>query len=191
MLADAGALGPRTVTVHSTHLTSVDIGLLGAAKAGVCMCPTTERDLADGIGPARELVDAGSPLSLGSDSHAVIDLFEEARGVELDERLRTEQRGHWSAAELLTAATGTGHAAIGWPQAGRIAPGAPADLVTIGLDSVRLAGSVPGPAVVFAATAADVRHVTVSGREIVRDGRHLLLGDVPARLSAAITGLFR
>jgi formiminoglutamate deiminase len=191
VLADAGALGPRTVTVHSTHLTSADIGLLGAVQAGVCMCPTTERDLADGIGPARELVDAGSPLSLGSDSHTVIDLFEEARAVELDERLRTEQRGHWSAAELLTAATGTGHAAIGWPEAGRIAPGAPADLVTIGLDSVRLAGAVPGPAVVFAATSADVRHVTVSGREIVRDGRHLLLGDVPARLASAVTGLFR
>ena len=56
---------------------------------GVCFCPTTERDLADGIGPARALADAGIPLSLGSDSHAVIDLFEEARAVELDERLRT------------------------------------------------------------------------------------------------------
>ena len=71
------------------------------------MCPTTERDLADGIGPARALADAGSPLALGSDSHAVIDLFEEARAVELDERLRTERRGHFAAAELLRAATAT------------------------------------------------------------------------------------
>jgi len=174
--------------VHSTHLTA-DIGLLGGAGAGVCLCPTTERDLADRIGPARQLVDAGSPLSLGSDSHAVIDLFEEARAVELDERLRTEQRGHFSAAELLTAATATGHAAIGWPDAGRIEPGAPADLVTVGLANVRLAGTLPGPEVVFAATAADVRHVVVSGREVVRDGRHLLLGDVASQLASAVHAL--
>jgi formiminoglutamate deiminase len=192
VLADAGALAARTTTVHSTHLTSDDIGILGAARAGVCMCPTTERDLADGIGPARALTSAGSPLSLGSDSHAVIDLFEEARGVELDERLRTEVRGHWSAAELLTAATSAGHAAIGWPDAGQLRPGAPADLVTVSLDSVRLAGARPADAaaaVVFAATAADVRHVTVSGREVVRDGQHLLVGDVGKALAALLSAV--
>ncbi len=190
VLADAGALTPDTTTVHSTHLTSDDIGLLGGARAGVCMCPTTERDLADGIGPARALTEAGSPLTLGSDSHAVIDLFEEARGVELDERLRTEVRGHWTASELLTAATSTGHTALGWPEAGRIAPGAPADLVTVGLDSVRLAGGRPDEAtVVFGATAADVRHVIVGGRDVVRDGEHQLLGDVAARLTKAIGAL--
>jgi formiminoglutamate deiminase len=189
VLADAGALGPRTTTVHATHLTGADVALLGGARAGVCACPTTERDLADGIGPFRALADAGSPLSLGSDSHAVIDLFEEARAVELDERLRTERRGHWTAGELLHAATAAGHAAIGWPDAGRISPGAPADLVTVGLDSVGLAGAQPHDAVaavVFAATAADVRNVTVGGREVVRDGRHLLLPDVAAALATAI-----
>jgi formiminoglutamate deiminase len=191
VLADAGALGPDTTAVHATHLTAADLGLLGAAGTGVCFCPTTERDLADGIGPARALVDAGSRLSLGSDSHAVIDLFEEARAVELDERLRPEQRGHFAAAELMDAATVAGHAAIGWPAAGRIAEGAPADLVTVGLDSVRLAGTEPGPEIVFAATAADVRDVMVGGREVVRDGRHVLLGDVAGRLASAVHALWR
>ncbi len=92
--------GPATTAVHATHLTDLDRTELGDTDTGVCLCPTTERDLADGIGPARALADAGSPLSLGSDSHAVIDLFEEARAVELDERLRTERRGHFSAADL-------------------------------------------------------------------------------------------
>ena len=54
---------------------------------GVCFCPTTERDLGDGIGPAPALLAGRGLFSLGSDSHAVIDLFEEARAVELDERL--------------------------------------------------------------------------------------------------------
>jgi formiminoglutamate deiminase len=194
LLAESDALGPRTVAVHATHLSPADIGLLGGTRTGVCMCPTTERDLADGIGPARDLADAGSPLSLGSDQHAVIDLFEEARAVELDERLRTRRRGHWTAGELLTAATAAGHTALGWPEAGRIEPGAYADLVTVSLDSVRLAGTTPdhlAEAAVFAASSADVRHVVISGRKVVGDGRHLLVEDVPAALAetiAAVTG---
>jgi formiminoglutamate deiminase len=192
LLADGGVLGPRTVAVHATHLDADDIRLLGTTMTGVCMCPTTERDLADGIGPARELESAGSALCLGSDQHAVIDLFEEARALELDERLRTIRRGHWNAGELLAAATWNGHYALGWPEAGRLEPGGYADLVTVGLDSVRLAGTEPDHAaesVVFAATGADVRHVVVSGREIVRDGRHLLVDDVPRALHAAITSV--
>jgi formiminoglutamate deiminase len=171
LLADAGALGPRTTAVHATHLTGADRGLLGDTGAGVCLCPTTERDLADGIGPARALADAGCPLSLGSDSHAVIDLFEEARGMELDERLRSEQRGHFSAGELLRASSVAGHQALGWADAGTIAPGARADLVTVRLDSARTAGVDPASAV-FAATAADVRHVVAGGRVVVREGLH-------------------
>ncbi|MFF5259104.1 formimidoylglutamate deiminase [Actinomadura viridis] len=192
LLAEGGALGPRTVAVHATHLTPGDVSLLGSTTTGVCMCPTTERDLADGIGPARDLARAGSPISLGSDQHAVIDLFEEARAVELNERLRTRERGHWTAGELLAAATRHGHAGLGWPEAGRLEPGALADLVTVALDSVRTAGTDPAlaaEAAVFAATAADVRTVVVSGREIVRDGRHLLVESVPSALHTAVTAV--
>ncbi|WP_372408077.1 formimidoylglutamate deiminase [Streptomyces luteireticuli] len=192
LLSDHGVLGPRTTAVHATHLTPGDVRLLGGSATGVCMCPTTERDLADGIGPARALQDAGSPLSLGSDSHAVIDLLEEARAMELDERLRTHRRGNWTAARLLRAATADGHAALGWHEAGRIEAGALADLTTVALDSVRTAG--PGPELaaetaVFAATAADVRHVVTGGRQIVRDGRHLLVPDVPRALAESIAAL--
>jgi formiminoglutamate deiminase len=186
-----GVLGPRTTAVHATHLTAEDVGLLGATRTTACICPTTERDLADGVGPARALADAGSPLCLGSDSHAVVDLFEEARAVELDERLATGRRGHHQPPDLLAAATGSGMDALGW-DAGRLAPGRLADLVTVGLGSVRLAGARPADAVdqlVFAATAADVTSVVVSGRQVVRDGRHLLVGDVAAALDRAIATL--
>jgi formiminoglutamate deiminase len=189
LLADCGFWGPHTTAVHATHLTAGDIAVLGAAGSTVCMCPTTERDLADGIGPAPQLSRAGSPLSLGSDSHAVIDLFEEARAMELDERLRTRARGHWTAAQLLRAATRDGHACLGWPDAGRLEAGALADFTTVALDSVRTAGPPPrlgAETAVFAATAADVRHTVVAGRQIVRDGRHLLVEDVPAALAAAV-----
>ncbi|MEV6680914.1 formimidoylglutamate deiminase [Streptomyces erythrochromogenes] len=192
LLADHGVLGPRTTGVHNTHLTDADIALLGGTGTGTCMCPTTERDLADGIGPATRLQRAGSPLSLGSDSHAVIDLLEEARAMELNERLRSRTRGHWTANALLTAATEDGHAALGLPDAGRLEAGALADFTTVALDSVRTAGPLPrlgAETAVFAATAADVRHTVVGGRHVVRDGHHTLVGDVPTALSESIAAL--
>jgi formiminoglutamate deiminase len=188
LLADAGALEASFTAVHGTHLDDADVRLLGAAGACCCVCPTTERDLADGIGRMRPLVDAGTSLSLGSDSHAVIDLFEEARAVELDERLASGERGHHSAAELLRAATESGHACLGWPDAGRIAPGARADLVTISLGGVRLAGTGPESAIdaaVFAASASDVTHVLVDGQEVIADGRHASI-DVASELREAV-----
>ncbi|MFF4819750.1 formimidoylglutamate deiminase [Kitasatospora sp. NPDC001309] len=192
LLADHGALGPRTSAVHATHLTDEDVKLLADSGTTVCMCPTTERDLADGIGPARRLASAGSPISLGSDSHAVIDPWEEARALELDERLRTRTRGHWTANGLLRAGGEDGHASLGWPEAGRIEAGALADFTAIALDSVRTAGPparLGAEIAVFAASAADVRHLVVGGRHVVRDGVHQLVADVPGALRAAIGAL--
>ena len=134
---------------------------LGATGTGVCLCPTTERDLGDGVGPAGELAAAGCPLWLGTDSHAVVDLFEEARLVELHERLVHRRRGGQAAAALLEAATTGGYRALGWSadgdrEAAPLAAGWPADFVTLDRASVRLAGLDPADGVaglVFAATA--------------------------------------
>lgn len=187
LLADHGVLGPHTTAVHATHPTAADVALLGDSRTRVCLCPTTERDLADGIGPVRRMADAGSPLSLGSDSHAVVDLFEEARAVEMDERLRTRRRGHFKTVELVGAATVGGHAALGWGDAGRLAVGQRADLVTVRLDSARTAG-IPPVGAFFAATAADVTSVVVDGRPVVDGGRHLTV-DVPTELRDAIAAV--
>ena len=186
-LLDAeGVLGPDTSAVHATHLTDSDIAILGRTRTTACFCPTTERDLADGIGPASALLAAGSPLSLGSDQHAVIDLLEEARALEMHERLATLQRGRFRPEQLLTAATN--HASLGWVDAGRLEVGARADLVAVRLDSVRTAGVDPAQ-VLLAATAADVDTVIVDGRTIVSGGVHRL-GDVGALLRAAIEPLW-
>ncbi len=175
-----GVLGAGTTAVHATHLTPADIASL--AGSGVCFCPTTERDLADGIGPARRLADHGARLSLGSDSQTVIDPFAEAQALEADERLATERRGHFTATELIGAATE--HAALGWDDAGTITAGNRADLVAVSLDSVRVAGIDPA-ALIFAASAADVTHVVADGRIVVSDGHHTRF-DVPAALRKAL-----
>jgi formiminoglutamate deiminase len=185
LLAGAGALGEHFTAVHATHLTDDDVRLLIESGSTVCMCPTTERDLADGIGVP------GGRFTLGSDSNAVIDVFEEARAVELDRRLATGVRGLYAPDELARAATCHGYDTLGWPGGGRITVGAPADFVAVGLGSVRLAGTRSVDtldAVVFAGSAADVSDVVVDGRVIVRDGTHVTM-DVAGELRDAIAAV--
>jgi len=192
VLDRAGALGPGGTAVHATHVSDHDAALLASSATGICMCPTTEQDLGDGIGPAHRLAAAGSPISLGSDSHAVVDPFLEMRSLEYDERLASGARGRWAPHELLTAATVTGHQAIGWPEAGRICVGALADLVTIDLSSPRLARAGDDHLVELAALsacAADVTHVVSSGRVVVAGGRHVLVEDVGGALRKAIAAV--
>ncbi len=187
VLEDAGVLGERTSAVHATHLTDTDIEALGRTRTHACFCPTTERDLGDGVGPSRRLHTSGSALTLGSDSHAVIDAFEEMRAVELDERLASQERGHWSAEELLVAATVTGHTSLGFADVGRIEVGAHADLVTLDMDSPRTAGTgATVESAVFAAGAADVVQVVRDGQVVANASHRRQVGreleDVISRL---------
>jgi formiminoglutamate deiminase len=143
LLADAGVWGPRTTAVHATHLGADDIATLGASGSFVCFCPTTEAELADGVGPSVALREAGARLTLGSDSHTVIDPFAEARGLAMHDRLATGRRDGWSAKQLWRAATSDGHASLGF---------AVADTVQL-RESVQTAG-MSDP--LWAAHAADV-----------------------------------
>jgi formiminoglutamate deiminase len=187
LLSSAGVLGPWTTAVHATHLSTADIKLLGTCFS--CLCPTTEADLADGIGPARDLADAGSNITLGSDQHVVLDPFAEARALEYGERLRTGRRGRFTPASLVAAATHHGYSSIGWPGGGRIAVGAPCDLVAVRTDSVRTAGAAADQ-LIMAAGASDVDTVVIGGRLVVQDSRHLTITDVGRELAECIEELW-
>jgi len=189
LLADRGVLGPATTAVHATHLTGEEIAALGASGTAVCACPSTEADLADGVGAFRWLRDAGSPLCLGTDQQAMTDLLAEARLLETAERLETGERGRFRPAELVEALTVAGHRALGWADAGRLAPGQRADLVAVRLDSPRTAGCALDQ-LVMAASAADVHTVVVDGRLVVSEGQHVL-GDVGRLLTDAIDPLWQ
>ena len=183
LFADAGLLGPSFTAVHGTHLTSNDIALLGNSGSSVCLCPTTERDLADGIGPGLELQRTGAQLCLGTDQNAVIDMYEEMRGLEMDQRLASGRRGNFVPDALMRAATANGYAALGW-DGGSIAVGQVCDLVATDTTSRRTAGAALDQ-LWFAAAAADVTTVVVGGGStIVANTRHRL-GDVGSLLGAA------
>ena len=188
VIADAGGLGPDTTLVHATHSSEHDIALVGAAGAHCCFCPTTERDLADGIGPSEALALSGSRLCVGSDSHAVVDILEETRAVELGQRVTTHRRGVHSTETLASIATTNGYRSLGWAEGGALRPGLLADFASIGFDSVRLAGTDTETALaaaIFSASSADVHHLVVGGKPVVVGGNHVSI-DVAAELDSTI-----
>ena len=188
VLAEHGLLSPRLSAVHATHLTEQDIELLGSNAVNIVMCPTTEADLADGIGPAFELAGAGAVISLGTDQHAVVDPLLEMRALEHGERLRSGERGRFTPAELV-AALSTGGArslnqadAAGSPAAHALL--AREDHIGLRRNSIRTAGAAEEQ-LPLVATAADVEVVIIGGEVVAENGLHTELGD-PAQLLTAI-----
>jgi cytosine/adenosine deaminase-related metal-dependent hydrolase len=189
LLAEHGVLGKSTTVIHATHVTEDDVALIGGSGTTTCVCPTTAGDLGTGIAPVRALVDAGSPLALGSDQHAVVDLLAEARMLEMAERLRTQTRGVFEMSALVSALTRDGYLALGW-DGGQLRTGSKADFFSIRLDTVRTAGCLPDQAL-MAASAPDVDTVVVGGRRLVRAGQHVQLGDVGMLMRKAIERAWR
>ncbi|MCI4012197.1 formimidoylglutamate deiminase [Brevibacterium sp. ZH18] len=187
VLARSGVVASNLSAVHATHLSDEDIATLGGAEANIVMCPCTEADLADGIGPARELADAGATISLGSDQHVVLDALRETQGMEAGERLRSGQRGRFSPAELIESLTTGGARSLDLP-VGELAVGKACDFIAVATDSMRTFGSV-GEQIILSATSADV-HMTVSGARVrVRDGVHAELGSIPDLYREAFAAL--
>ncbi|WP_323961143.1 formimidoylglutamate deiminase [Arthrobacter sp. JZ12] len=187
LLARHNLLSDRLTAVHATHLSDEDIALLGRAGATVAMCPTTEADLADGIGPARALSNAGATVALGTDQHAVVDPWLEMRALEHGERLATGRRGRFSPADLVRAATAGGARSQGRRAPG-LQPGQTCDLMVISPSTARTAGSRPAQ-LPLTATAQDVAAVVVGGKVVARNGRHERLGDPALLLAGAIAEL--
>ena len=185
LLGRSGLLDENFTAVHATHLSERDLQFLEASGATVCFCPTTERDLADGIGPSRALRVHGVPICLGSDQHAVIDPFEELRGIEMHERLLSHERGRFRPEALIESATRAGYRSLGWVDGGRLAVGALADFIAVSEETRRTAGTDRSQ-IVFAATGADVSDVVVGGEHLVAGGEHTRLGPIDPLLVEAM-----
>lgn len=169
LLQEAGAWTRKSVAVHAVHLTDEDVRILADGDSTVCVCPSTEADLADGIAPVLQLSEAGVPLCIGSDENVLIDPFREVRSAEMHERLRSRRRENLSPDVLLAMLASDGQAATGWAEAGRIAVGALADWVEIDDRTMQLAGVRPDR-IPQMATTAQVRRVFVGGRAVAEDG---------------------
>jgi len=147
LLASENLLGPDFTAVHAIHITGEEIAGLAGASATICSCPTTERNLGDGVIVADQVMRAGIRIALGSDSQAQIDPLEDARELDYHLRLDRQQRAildqigeQTLASRLFDCATVHGARALGI-SAGELAPGAFADFITVDLDEVSIAGN--------------------------------------------------
>ncbi|WP_376794169.1 formimidoylglutamate deiminase [Thermogemmatispora sp.] len=175
LLARCEVLGPQTTVVHATHADGNELALLADSRTTVCLCPTTEGDLGDGIPPYRELRAQGIALAIGSDSNTRLDPFEELRWAEYTARLRYGQRrvlvtepDASPGPYLLTCGCEHGAAALG-VEGGRLEAGRLADLVAVDLEHPMLQGWTPDSlldSLFFGASAEVVAAVWVAGRQV-------------------------
>lgn len=190
LAADAGLLGPDWTAVHATHATPDELAALAESGATICACPTTERNLGDGILPAHQALQAGIRIALGSDSQAQIDPLEDARELDYHLRLQHEQRaildhigGVPLAQRLFACATVNGALSLA-VSTGDLRPGFSADFFTVDLRDLSIAGNSPDdllPLIVFGLNRTAIRDVAVNGKFILRDGRHPLHDEIIAR----------
>lgn len=177
LLDTEGLLSERFTAVHAIHVTPKAINALAQSGAGVCACPTTERNLGDGVVPADLYFKSQVPISLGTDSQAQIDLLEDARELEYHLRLQKLERNVLApdngtpslAAKLFECATLNGAKAIGLENGGKLEPGAPADFFTVDLNDPSIAGSSIDTLltnIVFSLSRTAIRDVVVNGERL-------------------------
>jgi formimidoylglutamate deiminase len=196
LLQTEGLLSERFTAVHAIHVTPKAIASFARTGAMVCACPTTERNLGDGVVPADEYLKHDVPICLGTDSHAQIDLLEDARELEYHLRLQKLERAVLDrcssptvtepsslAARLFDGATINGARSIGAPGSS-VEAGKAADFFTIALDDPSVAGASTNKllaTIVFSLSRAAVREVVVSGKPIVSAGQHLVQEEIVER----------
>jgi formimidoylglutamate deiminase len=190
LLAKERILGADFTAVHGVHVTSEEIAMLAKARATVCSCPTTERNLGDGFVRADEILTAGIRVALGSDSQAQIDPLEDARELEYHLRLQQQKRaildqvgGKTLAEQLIDSATIHGARSLA-VSSGELKPGAFADFFTVDLNDVSIAGNSAEdllPILVFSLNRSAIRDVMVNGRFILRDQQHAQQEEIVSR----------
>lgn len=178
LLDTEGLLSERFTAVHAIHVTPKAVGALARSGASVCACPTTERNLGDGVVPTDLYFKSNVPVSLGTDSQIQIDLLEDARELEYHLRLQKMERNVLApenesgasalAAKLFECATVNGAKAIGFG-GGKLEPGAPADFFTVDLNDISIAGASSDDLlanIVLSLSRTAIRDVVVNGRQL-------------------------
>ena len=190
-------LDRRWQLVHATHATPSEIEAVAASGAGVVVCPGTEANLGDGLFDLPRWLAAGVPLSLGSDSHATRDWREELRLVEYGQRLARRERnvaaaperGQPSTAERLFSRMLEGSRAATHRSSWGLVAGARADALLVDPHDDALLGVDPRrslDALVFSSPSAPWRDVMVTGRWVVRAGRHVGAATIAARFTDTV-----
>jgi formimidoylglutamate deiminase len=200
LLGNAHLLGPDWTAIHATHISADEMGMLAEAGVTVCACPTTERNLGDGMFCADRVMQHGIPVALGSDSQAQIDPLEDARQLDFHLRLKYRQRAILDqiadvplAQRLFACTTANGARALAVP-AGNLIIGSLADFFTVDLRDPSIAGHSAAdllPLIVFGLNRTAIRDVATGGKLVVRDGRHSLQNEIISRYAEIHASVWR
>ena len=185
-LEDFGVLDGKTLAVHGVHLTEEEMGLMAQRGVGVAHCPTSNLKLASGVAPVSRMLDLGLNVGIGTDGPASNnnqDMFEEMRLAALLAKGITGDPKAVPSRIAFTMATIGGARALHLDHIiGSIEVGKQADLAAVDVDVLHVTPKFELSAdniysqLVYAAKSADVRHVLVGGRLLMRD-RELLTVD--------------
>ncbi|TXT50592.1 MAG: hydroxyatrazine ethylaminohydrolase [Spirochaetes bacterium] len=188
LMEDCGFLGPDVWYAHGIFFNDQELAILAKTKTGVAHCPSSNMRLGSGICRVREMLDLGIPVGLavdGSASNDASDMLGEARQALLLQRVRYGSGGI-TAREVLSVATSGGAKILGYDQAGRIEPGALADIALFDVMKLEYAGALsdPASALLFSGYNHGVDHLIVNGRPIIRHGRLVFQDEETIRLKA-------
>ncbi|MCP4898739.1 MAG: amidohydrolase family protein [bacterium] len=173
-LADLGVLGERTIAAHCVHVSPADIEILAANEVGVSHNPISNLKLASGVSPAATMIEAGVKLGLGTDgtaSNNTLDLLRDAQLMTLLQKVITGNATALPARTAIEIITRLGAHVLGLEdRVGTLSPGLEADLICISTKGAHATPIYdPFSHLAFAARSADVRHVLVAGKLLVRD----------------------
>jgi cytosine/adenosine deaminase-related metal-dependent hydrolase len=197
LLERLGVLEARPLLIHCVRLAKGDVERIARSGSAVAHCPTANAKLGHGIAPVRELLDAGVPVGLGSDSVASnnrMDLLEDARLAALLQNARLARHDALTTTEALRLATLGGAMALGLgDRVGSLEVGKEADLAAFSLDTLRgVPVHEPEAAALYALRGSDATFVTVAGRVLVRDrsaSGAVADPELPARVQAQADAL--
>ena len=188
----------RWCLIHATHTTDEEVVAFAKTGAVAGLCPITEASLGDGIFPAREFLDAGGSIGIGTDSNVLVGVADELRQLEYGQRLKHLQRnvisdgaGASTGRTLFDHALAGGARALGQQTVG-LAPGARADIVTLDTAHPSLAGRSRDAVIdgwIFAASSGAIDCVWAGGSKVVEGGRHRLRQTAREHFNASVRRL--
>lgn len=196
-LEKLGMFTRPSIVAHGVHLNDEEIETLARYNVGVSHNPGSNLKLASGVARVPELLKAGVKVSLGTDGAASnnnLDMFEEMRLAALIHKGISGDPTAVPAPEALLMATEYGAKSIFLNNVGRLAVGMKADFIAIDIDQPHLLPHTDLLShAVYSASAKDVEHVWVNGKQVVKHGECLTLDEEAIRRKAqeAFEGLLK
>jgi cytosine/adenosine deaminase-related metal-dependent hydrolase len=172
-----GLLAPNFTGAHCIWLDDDDVKLMRDRGASVAHNPGSNLRLGSGIAPARQMLDCGLAVGIGTDGSASADnqnMFEALRMAAFVSRMAAPEPEDWLGTwEVLRLGTLGGAAVLGMDgMIGRLAPGYKADVVFLDLGNVNFVplNDIPNQ-VVNCEDSSAVDSVMIGGRMVLAGRR--------------------